>query len=254
MPIRFCARCGASLSATARFCGHCGRPSPQRISKGAMREAARRDSRLLLALLVVFVGTLLALVATAWWAHPHSDASDTATALGVAQVSQIVVGLLACVALGAPHGIGQAVRGSLAGRPDPGSMALALPVGLAGYAIAAAWIALLEAWLGGVAVAPEHPSPWLVAVVVIGAPLIEEWLGRGVLWQIVAPMAGERGAVVMTATLFALSHGLNGGFVLEFPHRFAGGLLLGWLRLRSGSLLPGIVAHAVWNGAAVWIP
>ena len=29
---------------------------------------------------------------------------------------------------------------------------------------------------------------------------------------------------------------------------FGGGLLYGWARVRTGSILPGMIAHAIWNG------
>jgi membrane protease YdiL (CAAX protease family) len=39
--------------------------------------------------------------------------------------------------------------------------------------------------------------------------------------------------------------------VVALPHRFATGLVLGWLRERSGSLAPSITAHFVNNALAV---
>ncbi len=48
-----------------------------------------------------------------------------------------------------------------------------------------------------------------------------------------------------------MMHGLGGGWVLEFPHRFVSGLIFGWLRLRSGSLLPGMLAHFLHNALSL---
>jgi len=58
-------------------------------------------------------------------------------------------------------------------------------------------------------------------------------------------------AIFLSAALFALVHGLNGGFLLELPHRFVGGVVMGWLRHRSGSLVPGFLAHLLNNVLAV---
>lgn len=58
---------------------------------------------------------------------------------------------------------------------------------------------------------------------------------------------GRIAAVVATAAFFALSHVIPE----KLPNTFAVGLVLGWLALRTGSLLPGIVAHALHNAAAV---
>ena len=41
-------------------------------------------------------------------------------------------------------------------------------------------------------------------------------------------------------------HGLGGG-ILAYPHRFVLGLIAGWLRHRSGSLLPGVAAYFIHN-------
>jgi membrane protease YdiL (CAAX protease family) len=47
--------------------------------------------------------------------------------------------------------------------------------------------------------------------------------------------------------MFAVWH-LN---PLQFPGAFAGGLVLGWLRHRTGSLWPCIWLHALFNGIVV---
>jgi membrane protease YdiL (CAAX protease family) len=36
-----------------------------------------------------------------------------------------------------------------------------------------------------------------------------------------------------------------------FPTHFAMGLIFGWLRMRTGSLLPGMLLHAAWNAANI---
>ena len=43
------------------------------------------------------------------------------------------------------------------------------------------------------------------------------------------------------------------GYVLELPHRFVMGLLLGWLRARSNSLAPCVLAHFTHNLLAILI-
>lgn len=58
---------------------------------------------------------------------------------------------------------------------------------------------------------------------------------------------GAVAAVLVTAAFFALSH----VFPEKWANTFVMGAILGWLALRTGSIVPGIVAHAVHNGAAV---
>ena len=56
-------------------------------------------------------------------------------------------------------------------------------------------------------------------------------------------------AIVVSALLFALAH-LNPA---QMPHAFLIGLLLGWLFMRTGSILPGIIFHWANNTAAYFM-
>ena len=56
-------------------------------------------------------------------------------------------------------------------------------------------------------------------------------------------------AIVVSALLFALAH-LNPA---QMPHAFLIGLLLGWLFMRTGSILPGIIFHRANNTAAYFM-
>ncbi|OLM30295.1 putative CONSERVED INTEGRAL MEMBRANE PROTEIN [Pseudonocardia sp. Ae717_Ps2] len=83
----------------------------------------------------------------------------------------------------------------------------------------------------------------MVGVVVI-APVCEEIVYRGLLWNAVAHWIGNRWVVfVLTTAVFALAH-------LEFlraPLLFVVALPLGIARLLTGRVTAGIVAHAVNN-------
>lgn len=93
---------------------------------------------------------------------------------------------------------------------------------------------------------------WVAAVVL--APLVEEWMCRGVAWREAELLSRPSTALFVTSVLFAFLHGLGGGYLLELPHRFVAGLVFGLLRWRSGSLLPGVLAHAFHNGFATGWP
>lgn len=92
--------------------------------------------------------------------------------------------------------------------------------------------------------------PMLLSVLVV-APLGEEWLCRGVIWRGAERIAGAKGALAVSSFVFGFLHVLNGLLILELPHRWVMGLLYGWLRLRTGSLWPGVLAHALHNTCAV---
>ena len=81
----------------------------------------------------------------------------------------------------------------------------------------------------------------------------EELVFRG--WMLSAvqgeqPSAGRQvAAVVLQAALFAVVHLLPE----RLPTTFAMGLVLGWMAIRTGSLLPGILCHAVHNAVPVGV-
>ena len=80
--------------------------------------------------------------------------------------------------------------------------------------------------------------------------MTEELLDRGVLWEASRRILSPGRTLLLTAALFTIGHGLQGGY-LVYPHRFVAGLVFGWLRLRSGSVLPPIAAHLTCNGT--WV-
>jgi membrane protease YdiL (CAAX protease family) len=95
------------------------------------------------------------------------------------------------------------------------------------------------------------PPDWLVfglnaATVVIGAPVAEELLFRGLGYTLLEPF-GARVAIGGSALAWALAHGL----LQAFPLIFALGLGLGFLRRRTGSTVPGMLLHATFNGIAL---
>lgn len=195
-----------------------------------------------------FVGTLALLIGT------YAQASE-ATELELSLIFATGSGLLALLG-GLLLGRGSA-REIFGGTPRGTDWGWAVAVGLAGFAIAWVYVEGLNALLATVVDEPEAPVdapstlPVLLFTVAILAPFTEELLDRGVAWAALARLGSARQTILLTAMLFALSHGLNGGGLLEFPHRFAGGLLLGWLRHTSGSLAPCILAHVIWNAVAV---
>ncbi len=91
----------------------------------------------------------------------------------------------------------------------------------------------------------ESPIPAFL-LLVIAAPLTEELIFRGILLRGFAPRYGLTRAAIAAAALFALSH----IFPIRLPGMFAVGFLLGWLFLRTGSIWPGVLAHAFNNAIA----
>ena len=83
----------------------------------------------------------------------------------------------------------------------------------------------------------------LVAVVVIGAPIVEELFYRGLLQRSLADRFNEGAVLVFVAAVFAAVHFRP----IEFPGLFVFGLILGWAALRYRRLGPAITIHVGFN-------
>jgi membrane protease YdiL (CAAX protease family) len=173
-------------------------------------------------------------------------------ALLLSELALVVPGLIALAAFGVP------LRAGLALVPIGSRMAIfvaacaaALWVASLGlfevqYALWAPPPGYLEAFQRlHEALRPRSAADALASIVAIAvAPAVcEELVLRGIVLTALLPGLGSIGAVATSAALFALIH-------LD-PYRsaftFALGLALGALRVRTGSLLAPILAHALVN-------
>lgn len=166
---------------------------------------------------------------------------------------------LAAVALGAPL-LFRDAAGGLAERlewrparvrwPDVALLTLAL-LGLGHAAQAAAtlaglWSGTLQQLDGAVR---AFSVPALLSLLVpgaLGAGLCEELLFRGLLQARLVQRFGPAVGVVGAALAFGLMH-LD---PLHTPLAFLMGLLLGWAAWRTGTIVTGVVAHAVNNAVS----
>ena len=83
-------------------------------------------------------------------------------------------------------------------------------------------------------------------VVTLIAPAVEELTYRGLGISLLEPW-GVVLAVVATGVLFGAAHGL----LVALPILTVFGLAVGWLRVKTDSVYPGIVLHATFNGIAL---
>lgn len=95
---------------------------------------------------------------------------------------------------------------------------------------------------------PSHAAAYAAnfAVVAVVAPIVEELTYRGLGFTLLVPF-GAAAAIVLTAVLFGLSHGL----VEALPILTAFGLGLAWIRHRTDSSYPGMVVHGCFNALAL---
>jgi membrane protease YdiL (CAAX protease family) len=95
----------------------------------------------------------------------------------------------------------------------------------------------------------REPGMLVLSLAVIAglAPLVEELVFRGLLYGWVAGRWGTVAAWIVSSLAFAAAHIEPAHIILVLPLA----LWFGWLRRRTDSLLPSLVAHMVNNGFAV---
>ena len=95
---------------------------------------------------------------------------------------------------------------------------------------------------------PSHAGAFAanVAVFCLLAPFVEELLFRGVGYSLLRPL-GAVPAIVVVGLAFGAWHGLLVALLILVPF----GSLLAYLRERTDSIVPGMVVHALFNGAAI---
>jgi membrane protease YdiL (CAAX protease family) len=96
----------------------------------------------------------------------------------------------------------------------------------------------------------DEPLLFALAVpgIVIGAPLVEEFVFRGPLFSALRnTRLGGWGAILITSAIFALMHAMAAPWVFVCL-LFGMAIGLGFLMLRFGSIWVPFAAHALWNG------
>ena len=105
-------------------------------------------------------------------------------------------------------------------------------------------------------------SAWAPLAICIMAPIAEEVVCRGAIQNALIAYFSDRtrannrflanpvrrrwAPLVVTALIFSAIHGNPA----QLPHAFLIGLLLSWLAYRTGSIVPGILLHAINNSLA----
>ncbi len=91
-----------------------------------------------------------------------------------------------------------------------------------------------------------HAAPFIAnaVVIVVVAPFVEELLYRGEGFSLFLPFVGAWPTIVIVGVSFGLAHGL----IVGFPVLALFGMTLAWLRRETGSVYPGMLVHALFNG------
>ena len=96
---------------------------------------------------------------------------------------------------------------------------------------------------------PDRAGAYVANFLVIAlvGPTVEELTYRGFGQSAIAGVAGGTVAIVVTALLFGLAHGLVEGLAALSIF----GLAAAWLRARTDSLYPSVALHMLFNGLAL---
>ncbi|WP_437600663.1 ABC transporter permease subunit/CPBP intramembrane protease [Sorangium sp. So ce590] len=175
--------------------------------------------------------------------------ASVAVQLAVSQVGFFLAPTLALVA-----GFGYSPRATLGlRRPSVRGLAGALLLGVSAWAAIGGtvlrWFPAPEPFareLGELVLLGGQPYPVVLLLVAVTPAVCEELLFRGLVYSGLR-RAGPAVAIGVSALLFGLAH----GSVYRLLPTFSLGLVLGYARHRTGSVLPGALLHALSNGLAV---
>lgn len=201
---------------------------------------------------VVQVGVSLAGVAVLRHFFPDVDAQAPMPLLTMVAVASILLIVLFLALKWCPVS-----RNYIRTRPWLSLMWTAL-LGI-GIVLPLTWLGeqLPEAWqenlLGEEFKEMLHSTEGYFIICMLG-PLMEEIVFRGALIRALLEWCDKRmpdnrarwTAIVVSALVFSLVH-CNPA---QMPHAFVVGLLLGWLFVKSGSIVPGFIVHWINNSAA----
>ena len=91
----------------------------------------------------------------------------------------------------------------------------------------------------------ENGLGWgaIIASVCLQPAIFEEIVFRGMMYNGMTAYLADREIIILQGVLFAIIH-LS---VISFPHLLLVGLICGYLRMKTGSLVPGMVLHFCHN-------
>lgn len=236
-----------------RFCRHCGRPwEPEWSECAACAASARTDGdagypdrkighpvRAALTLyFLILATTLLTALAIA------AGEGGEITGLFVDSVVFSLLVLIWCVF--DRRAVWPGLRAGAAPLWYLGAVVFAVITFLVASAAVDGLVRLLpidEILLAGPILDAGHGWGVVILVVCVQPAIIEELAFRGVILSGLSKLMHTREAVVVSAMMFSIIH-LS---IISFPHLLLIGLVLGYLRVRTGSLYPCILMHFAHN-------
>ncbi|HEX4169850.1 MAG TPA: CPBP family intramembrane glutamic endopeptidase [Bryobacteraceae bacterium] len=99
-------------------------------------------------------------------------------------------------------------------------------------------------------------TPWSLAlftiVAVVLAPIFEEMFFRGFIQPLLSRTFGTIAGILITACLFGALHGFEYSWVWQYALFITlAGVVFGWLRERTNSIIPSTLMHGCFNAVSV---
>jgi uncharacterized protein len=244
-----CVGCGTALRSDARFCARCGknRTSPAEETPPAADSAATPDRGHELRVVGWFYALMLLtslIFGIAYHVEPEGDFDPWATLVyGIVILSFAGYYRTEVIALLRPS-----VLNGAAGNK------LAIAAAIQFVVLGAVFYLLEKTGIPFERITDEmerhHYALWqLLALWSLAPAVLEEIAFRGIIFDRLRAALGEQEGWLVQAAFFSILH-LS---PVIFPTHFAMGLIFGWLRMRTGSLIPGMLLHASWNAAIIFL-
>ena len=262
----YCANCGQHLLQDGLYCHNCGwaNDAPAVVSPLDGTDAGPvpgavpwRTRQVVLGIVAVGVLSVPAAAIAVYIGRQTGQYEEAvSTWLGVHLLGLVVLGAVWYLGIRTFDARWGALGFRPAAVPSPKAVLLAvstLAASLAASVIYVLIIDLIDAEvLSPPDISPDIAFPGLAAVFTFQAlavvtPVVEEMFFRGFIFAGLAPRLGVGRAMVVSSVVFSLFHLDIGVFVPIFMT----GLLLAWLYQRTGSLWPGVLAHAGQNALAL---
>jgi membrane protease YdiL (CAAX protease family) len=89
-------------------------------------------------------------------------------------------------------------------------------------------------------------------IAIVFAPIFEELFFRGFIQPLLSRTLGTVAGILLTAALFGALHGVEYSWVWQYAVFISVvGIILGWVRARTGSIIPSTVMHGFFNAVSV---
>ncbi len=252
--IRFCRTCGVAWESAWENCPHCVRADEQRragAEGGAPTpaEGYARDVKWVKSSVALY----MALLATSLLTIIALSLSEDETAVVTAQFAIGIIDAVIAIAWAVAfrRELGPILRRFAAPRWYAAGVGLALVT----FVVASAAVFLLTRVVGVEEIFYtddffDAGFGWttVILLVCVQPGVIEELAFRGVIQTSLMRVLGTYESVFVSALMFGILH-LS---IPSMPHLFLIGVVLGWMRVKTGSLYPGMLMHFTHNLLVVY--